>query len=122
VISYICFNEQGQIQKKDCFYEKDATFKGGEKEWRNWLSNKLGSAKLPDIYYSGIVYGTVYLQIVIDVDGKVTDIRVTKSVAPVLDAVAVDIIKESPRWEPAIQYNRRVKAYRTQPVTFLKAQ
>lgn len=34
-----------------------------------------------------------------------------------LAKVAVRIIKNSPKWNPASQYGRKVNAYRIQPVT-----
>lgn len=47
---------------------------------------------------------------------------IVKSVNKELDAIATRIIRQSPKWEPAIQYNRKVKAYRLQPITFSKVE
>jgi len=35
-----------------------------------------------------------------------------------LNDAALKIIRNSPKWIPAIQYNRKVNAYRRQPLTF----
>lgn len=121
-VSYTCYDEQGNLQTKDCVYEKEASFKGGDKVWKEWLIKNLSSVQLPDAYYNGLIYGTVYVQFVINEDGNVTDVKVVKSVARQLDVIAQFIIIKSPPWEPAIQYNRKVKAYRRQPITFAQFQ
>ena len=117
-IAYTCFDEQGNVQKKDCYYEKEASFKGGDKGWRDWLGKKVMAAPMPQAYMDGLIHGTVVVRFVISSNGDVTDVKVEKSVAAILDVVAVNIIKQSPPWEPAVQYNRKVKAYRKQPITF----
>ena len=120
-VTYTCFDDRGNVQTKDCYYEKEASFKGGDKGWRDWLGKKLVSAPMPQAYEDGLIYGTVLIRFVVDIFGNVTDVRIEKSVAPQLDMIAVNIIKQSPQWESAVQYNRKVKAYRRQPLTFLKA-
>jgi TonB family protein len=117
-VSYICFDEAGNSKTKDCYYEKEADCK----EWLNYLKRKLTSVKMPAKYNNGEVWGKVYIQFTVDTAGKTTDIKVIKSVDPDLDKIAVDIIAHSPAWEPAIQYNRKVKAYRTQPITFSRVE
>lgn len=120
--SYTCYDEEGKLQKKDCYYEKEASYKGGDKAWMNYLSRRLSIVKLPAAYYSGEIFGTTMLQFIVDVDGRLTDIKVVKSVDPELDEIALDIIRQSPKWEPAVQYNRKIKAYRKQPITFSQPQ
>ncbi|HYM94970.1 MAG TPA: hypothetical protein VET23_12570, partial [Chitinophagaceae bacterium] len=78
-ISYTCYDLQGNLQTKDCYYEKEAEFKGGDNAWSNWLIKKLSSLQLPKAYLNGTVYGTVYVQFVVDADGNVTSVKVIKS-------------------------------------------
>jgi TonB family protein len=117
-VSFTCYDEREVVQKDNCIYEKEASFPGGEKKWKQYLESKLGSARLPDDYYSGKIYGQVWVQFVVDVDGSITDAKVIQSVEPSLDAIALNIFKSSPKWQHAVQYNRPVKAYRRQPITF----
>jgi TonB family protein len=121
-LSYTCYDLNGQVQSKDCYYEKEAVFGSGDKGWRKYLGDRLSSASFPRAYNEGKIYGTVYIQFVVDSDGKVTDVKVIKSAAPELDKIALNIIQQSPRWEPAVQFNRNVRAYRKQPITFSKAE
>ena len=121
-VSYTCYDGKGNIQKENCVYEKEANFPGGEKKWQQYLGNKLGTATLPDDYYKGKIYGQIWIQFIVDIDGSIRDVKVIESVDPRLDNIALDIIKKSPKWDHAVQYNRPVKAYRKQPITFSKAQ
>jgi hypothetical protein len=119
-LSYTCYEENGNVQTKNCYYEKEADFKGGQKAWVKYLTGRLSSVVLPKAYYDGKIYGTVYVLFVVDIDGKTTGIRTLNSIDPELDEIAKTIIRQSPRWEPAVQYNRTVNAYRKQPITFSK--
>jgi len=120
-ISYTCFDEKGQLQQKDCIYEQEAEFPGGEKSWLKYLLGKLAVATLPAEYYRGEIYGQVWVKFIVDIDGKLTDIKVEESAHPALDKAALNIISHSPKWNHAVQYNRAVKAYRLQPITFAQA-
>jgi protein TonB len=121
-VSYTCYDESGKVQTKDCYYEKEAEFNGVGQNWNKWLLHKMLTAKMPEAYYQGRLTGTVYVQFVIDTSGNVTDVKVPKPLNPELDKIAINIILQSPRWQPAVQYNRKVKAYRRQPMTFLSGE
>lgn len=121
-LHYTCYDEKGNIQTEDCSYEKEASFKGGDKAWAKYLSGRLSTARLPKAYYDGKLYGTIYIQFVVNTDGKVTDVKALNSIDPGLDEIAKNIIRQSPRWDAAVQYNRKVNAYRKQPVIFTRAE
>jgi len=97
-------------------------YKGGEKAWLKYLTGKLSTVRLPKAYYDGKLYGTIYIQFVVATDGKVTDVKALNSIDPELDEIAKNIIRQSPRWEAAVQYNLNVNAYRKQPITFNKVE
>ena len=121
-ISFICYDDKGNVQTINCIYEKDAEYIGGDKAWIKYLSNKLSAANLPPSYLNGSAYGTIYIQFIVGSDGKITEAKALNSISPELDAIALDIIRQAPRWQPAIQYNRNVKAYRKQPISFAKVE
>ena len=121
-LSYTCYDEQGKLQQKDCIYEQEANYPGGEKAWLAYLSDKLSNMKLPDDYYKGKIYGQVWIQFVVESDGSLSGLKVVESVDPRLDEAAMTVIKRSRRWNHAVQFNRPVKAYRLQPITFPKAE
>jgi hypothetical protein len=51
----------------------------------------------------------------------VGDIKLLKQTGTVLDDVVTEILKSSPRWEPAVQYNRKVIAFRKQKLDYTVA-
>ena len=64
------------------------------------------------------IQGIVRIQFNIEKDGSVTDIKVLSAPNESLANEGVRIIKNTPKWEPAIQYNRRVIYRHIQSITF----
>ena len=64
------------------------------------------------------VQGRVMVDFVIEKDGKVTDVRVVKSVSPELDAEAVKVVSASPKWKPGRRAGEKVRVSMTIPVEF----
>jgi protein TonB len=93
--------------------EIEATFKGGDKAWKKYME----SMKLPDRAINLGVKGTVRVLFVVQADGLVADVRLLSSIEYSFDDEAMRLIRNSPRWEPAVQDGKNVKAYRIQPVT-----
>ena len=96
--------------------EKEASFPGGTMAWSRYISERLSA----DIYkFSRRDYGTCVVRFVIDTNGKVSDVEATTMTGTMLARVAVQAIKSGPKWIPAQQYGRLVRAYRLQPVTIM---
>jgi TonB family protein len=64
------------------------------------------------------IQGRVMVEFVIGVDGKVTDVKVVRSVSPELDAEAVKVVSASPKWRPARLKGEKVPCSMTIPVEF----
>lgn len=64
------------------------------------------------------VQGRVMVAFVIEKDGKVSDVRVVKSVSPELDAEAVKVVSASPKWKPGRLAGEKVRTTMTIPVEF----
>lgn len=116
-INFTCYTEDGTLQTKECYFERESEFPGGEQGWRNYLVRAM-ERNLPKEYFQGQFYGTVDVQFIIDKDGKVSDVLVRNSTEPRLNDAALKIIRFSPKWIPAIQYNQKVKSYKIQPLVF----
>ena len=117
-VSYICYDEKENIQRENCFYEKEANFPGGVERWKQYLENKLSTSPLLDDIKNGKIYGEVWIQFEVDIDGAIVDAKIIHSIDPRLDEILLNILKKSPKWQHAVQYNRPVKAYKKQPITF----
>ena len=101
----------------DKLKEVDAAYPGGDKAWINYLQTQLLKSDAVDRSLSG---GRVMVNFSIDTTGKVDGIYISKSAELVLDEEALRLMMESPNWKPAIQGDRHVRAYRRQPLTFIK--
>lgn len=64
------------------------------------------------------IQGTVMVDFIIDRNGKVTDVKVARSVSEELDAEAVKVISASPKWKPARVGGEKVRCSMTLPVEF----
>ncbi len=64
------------------------------------------------------VQGRVMVDFIIEKDGKVTNVRVVKSVSPELDAEAVKVVSASPKWKPGRVAGEKVRSSMTIPVEF----
>ncbi len=64
------------------------------------------------------IQGRVVVQFVVERDGKVSDIEVTRSVSPSIDAEAVRVIANSPKWVPGVQFGRNVRTIFSAPISF----
>jgi protein TonB len=95
--------------------EKEATFKGGDKGWIKYLQSNI---KYPERAEKMGKTGTVKIFFMVDTDGTLKNIRLYQSVEYSLDEEGIRLLRKSPKWEPAFQNGKNVKAYRIQPVTF----
>ena len=55
---------------------------------------------------------------VVDEEGNIKDAYVSVPFHPEFDEIALEVVTKSPKWIPAKLYNRNVKFYIKQPVTF----
>ena len=96
----------------------EASFPGGEKEWRKFLQQNLRSyVPIKKGAPAGIY--TVWVQFIVNKHGNVTDVKPITTNGYGMEQEVVRIIKNSSRWDPASQNGRIVKSLRAQPVTFV---
>jgi len=98
--------------------EVEASFPGGEGQWRKFLERNLNASAPVD---NGAPPGsyTVQVQFIVDKEGNVSEVRALTNHGYGMEEEAVRVIKRGPKWTPAIQNGRQVKAYRKQPITFV---
>jgi len=98
--------------------EVEPAFPGGEREWRQFLQNNLDvdlplKNKAPKGTY------TVLLQFIVDKEGNLSDFNALTTHGYGMEEEAIRVMKQSPKWKPAMQNGRTVQAYRKQPMTFV---
>jgi len=65
---------------------------------------------------------TVVAKFVVDAEGNIVDIDITKNGRKDLDAEVIRVIKKMPNWVPGMQNGRKVAVYFQVPVTFVAAE
>jgi periplasmic protein TonB len=98
--------------------EVEASFKGGEAAWRNYLTRNLNASAPIDNGANPGQY-TVVVQFIVDREGNISEVTSLTKHGYGMEEEAMRVIRRGPKWEPAIQNGRKVKAYRKQPITFV---
>ena len=98
--------------------EVDAEFPGGNAAWARYLQRNLNNQVPADNNAPPGTYRVV-VQFIVDKEGNVSDVKALTSFGYGLEEEAVRAIRKGPKWIPAIQNGRQVKAYRSQPITFV---
>ncbi len=95
--------------------EAAPAYNGGEKAMRKFLQNNI---KYPSKAKDDGVQGTVFVRFVVEKDGIVDDVVVSKGVHPMLDAEAKRVVSVMPKWTPGKQKGKPVAVQYTLPVRF----
>ena len=80
-----------------------------------WVNQNL---KYPQEAVKDSLQGRVTLQFTIEKDGSVTDVRVLRGCAPILDKEAVRVVSQSPKWTPGYVKGEPVRVVFNFPVVF----
>lgn len=100
-------------------YEVDKApefFKGDERHFlENWVYVYL---KYPDSARIMGVQGVVNVEFVVEKDGSVSNVKVTRGVDDDLDREAVRVVSASPKWRPAIKNGEKVRVKYSLPIEF----
>lgn len=86
--------------------EKQPEYPGGIAKFYKYLG---GAIKYPPMAQENNVQGKVFLSFVVEKDGKLTDIQVTRGLGSGTDEEAIRVLKASPRWNPGIQNGKPVR-------------
>jgi len=89
---------------------------GDANGFRTWVSSNM---KYPDVAAENGIQGRVYVQFVVEADGRLTNVKVLRGVDPALDKEAVRVIESSPKWNPGKQRGKAVRVSYTFPITFV---
>ena len=95
--------------------EEMPEFPGGPKALMDYL---MTNVKYPKTAFDADIQGRVIAQFVVDKEGTVKDAHVVKSVDPALDAEALRVINNMPKWRPGRQNGKVVNVKYTIPVSF----
>ena len=95
--------------------EQMPEFPGGMPAMIEFLQTNM---KYPEDAIKQKVGGRVMVMFVVETDGSLSNVRVAKKVFPSLDAEAVRVVKNMPKWKPGKEKGRLVRVNYTMPVVF----
>ena len=97
--------------------EQMPTFQGGTiDDFREWVAKQL---VYPEDAAEKGISGRVLVSFIVETDGSLSNIKVVKGSYPSLDAEALRVVKSSPKWEPGVQRNHKVRVSVTIPINFI---
>ncbi|HMG09270.1 MAG TPA: TonB family protein [Mucilaginibacter sp.] len=98
--------------------EQVPEFPGGLDKFGAYLSKAI---RYPAVARENGTQGRVIVTFVVERDGSLTDIKVTRGIGSGCDEEAVRVLKNSPKWKPGIQNGRPVRVQYSVPISFTLA-
>jgi periplasmic protein TonB len=111
--------EEEEAAEQDIFFivEDMPDFQGkGQDGFRTYIAENL---RYPQIAAENGIQGRVFVQFVVNADGKVSDATVVRGVDPSLDREAIRVVMSSPPWTPGRQRGAPVRVAFTFPINFV---
>jgi protein TonB len=90
-------------------------FPGGDEYRLYYLRQNI---RYPDAAIKGNIQGTVVVVFVVETDGLLTNIEVTRKLGGGCDEEAIRVIRAMPRWEPGKRNGRPVRVLIKMPIVF----
>lgn len=109
------FSNGGKDDKVYDITEEPPSFPGGQAAMKTYLARNI---KYPPTAMKNKIEGRVILQFVVRADGSISDTHVMRGISPELDAEAVRVIANMPKWNPGKQDGKPVNVKFTIPVSF----
>ena len=110
--------EEESEEEKEIFVvvEDMPEFKdGGINAFRKYVQENI---KYPTVAAENGIEGTVFVQFVVDTDGGISNVTVTRGVDPSLNEEAMRVIRNAPKWKPGQQRGKPVRVQFTIPIVF----
>lgn len=105
------YNEVNEFDRVD----EKPTFPGGESAMKSFLRSNI---KYPIVAQENGEQGCVFVQFIIEKDGSISDVKISRSDAPSLDEEAMRVIKAMPKWNPGKLNGIPVRVKNEVPVVF----
>lgn len=98
--------------------ETEASFPGGQSSWARYLVKNLRT-DVPANNKAKPGRYTVVVQFVVSTDGDISDVKALSKQGFGMEEEVIRVLTKGPKWIPATQNGRNVKALKKQDVTFV---
>jgi TonB family protein len=112
VINFIPTDENGTTSVYTKSRGTEPKYKGGLQAFYEYLGRKI---IYPKDDREKNVQGNVIMSFVVEKDGKISDIKILRSVSYDIDQEATRVVGNSPNWVPGTQFGRPVRVVYTIP-------
>gem|GEM_PF-3223020 len=118
--SVFVFSQNDANDEVFTIVEQMPTFPGGNEAMMKYIKDKIKSIGYPQKEKEAGISGVSYVTFVVDKEGNVTDAKLLKGVpdGPGYDLIAVDVVREMPKWVPGKQNGRTVSVQYNLPIKF----
>ena len=96
--------------------KKNAEFIGGENALKHYIKTNL---RYPEKAEKQNIQGRVYVKFTVNRYGKIKNVKIVRSIHPLIDNEALRLIKEMPDWQPAKTKNGSVESEQILPIIFM---
>lgn len=90
--------------------EKLPEFPGGEEEFTNYIRLYLHNAEMS--------IGRIVIEFIVETDGSLTEIRISKGLCPKCDGEALRVMRNSPKWTPGEHNGKKVRVKHTASIIY----
>ncbi|MDB4075680.1 TonB family protein [Crocinitomicaceae bacterium] len=97
------------------FPDVEAMFPGGAAELQKWI---FANVEYPEASIEIEDQGRVFLSFIVEADGSITGVKVTKSASKELDREAQRVTRKMPNWTPGEVAGKRVRTRCRLPIVF----
>lgn len=106
----------GKVYATSDLDESPTFLRGDQRQFLNkWVYDYI---RYPKSAIDAGIQGRVIVEFIIEKNGEVSSVEVTKSVDDALDAEAVKVVKASPKWKPGIKGGEPVRVKIAVPIEF----
>ena len=93
--------------------DKFPEFKGGKDSLSKFIAKNIKYPS-PDI----CAEGTIFVDFIVEKNGKITNAKIKKGVHPLFDAEALRVVKLMPAWQPGEKDGKTVRTIQVIPIKF----
>ncbi len=95
--------------------EQQPEFPGGSSKMMRYIGNKV---QYPQIAIENKIEGRVYIRFIVEKDGSISNVEAIRSPHESLEKEAIRVVSNMPKWTPAKQRGKNVRAQFTLPINF----
>ncbi len=109
--------EEEEVVEQEVFtiVEEMPSFPGGEQKLLEYVAK---NTKYPQIARESGIQGRVFVNFVVEPDGRVSNVKVVRGIGGGCDEEAIRVIKSLPKWKPGKQRGKAVRVSYNLPVNF----